>query len=257
MSFPDISEAPAFLPEVFAHWSEVSAKELVQEVVEEGSAYSTVSGGCIPGASKIRDWFYERGHSLAVANGFMISVPHTHWDPSAPMVISQMGDHFKIGNQPLLKGGRYRPVSFAFRESGVYPYEWVDESVEIDEADYEEALAIISAIRETMIAANPKLGICLNFRFKKLFSEAVSATFESTDSGSEYEDAGTIRRSPEAAIVMDGYDFEIVQWHCISDKYSDLSDSAIDARNEIEALIYAERSPVERNRIINEVFASF
>src|SRR5262249_16250681 len=63
---------------------------------------------------------------------------------------------------------------------GVMPYEWVDASVNIDQARHAKLVALIEALSLSHgdAAAAASLGVAINYRFRPLGSRTAFSTFE-------------------------------------------------------------------------------
>lgn len=110
---------------------------------------------------------------------------------------------------------RYIPVTFVFSEKGPLAYEWVDESIPLDDADLRDVFDVITRLNDRLWPRNWPLGISVNYRFKELFSDRIVGTIEYP--------IGTIDSS--AIIVpaerfpgdLNGPDLGQVGWHAYSD----------------------------------------
>lgn len=248
-----IFESENKLRETFGSIVSARASEAVKDAVGYGHDRISISGNEIETINEIRDWFFLRGYCRDFANGFLITAPHTHWNPSKPIIISMIDDHYKIGNQIVDRSKAYRPVSFLFSGNDIVPYEWIDETVHIAHCEYEAALAAVIEMPELFNRTGSKLGIGLNFRFRELFSVENSSSIESTGELSLYKGFGTIRRITEAALQVDFVEYEQVYWHCISIKYSDLSPETSAILAKIEIKIINITDPALREAVVQRI----
>lgn len=98
----------------------------------------------------------------------LIQAPHSHWPGSSAVVYRYLPDsnRYLVG-QPALEPGRvYFPVSFVQWDGVIYPYEWVDESVDFA-ADFwgRHFVGVAQAFSKLISNADP-VGIGIDFRFR-------------------------------------------------------------------------------------------
>lgn len=107
------------------------------------------------------------------------------------------------------------PVSFVFAEEGLLPYEWAEVSSEGQMKGYDNVLASVQAIHETLLAPEfdserRSVGAALNFRFKKLLEPALFPTMEEPGKGTL-----SIDRRPNLSDVAapDQVSWTVVGWN--------------------------------------------
>lgn len=115
----------------------------------------------------------------ALQHDLMIAAPHTHWD-EAPIICSydRASNSYVVGPNEYDEG--FRPVSFVFGPDGPIPYEWIDASVNVDLARYEQLIARVEALAVShgADAASASLGLAINYRFRPLGALIAFSTFE-------------------------------------------------------------------------------
>jgi len=114
-------------------------------------------------------------------NAFLITAPHTHWDPDKPVIVSRSESGYFVGPQPINSHKTYTPVSFVFGLKGPVPYEWADESIQFQERDLEIASKILGHFGMEPGIVDLPFGLSLRFRFKDLFAPPMDATIEYTE----------------------------------------------------------------------------
>jgi hypothetical protein len=216
----------------------------------------TLSGVNVPHIQEIRDWFYENGHSQDLAHGLLVSAPHTHWRLGEPVVMSKKDDYYVIGNQKIDWDAEYTPISFVLTNQGVLPYEWADESIAFEKDEIATVFSVLEAIRPFFVNRGIRLGLGLNFRFKQsLFSHEQKSSRETLFNDGQPDGLGTIREMTEAALAIDTNEFEQVYWHCVSEKYDEMSAEAFSVLLDCEAKLASLPTSRERLAALNDILA--
>lgn len=161
---------------------------------------------------------------IAPLSAFTITAPHTHWLSDRPTIVSEYNQGYVIGPLQRCDGGLCRAVSFVIHSGQAIPYEWVDDTVEIDENQLKVCHRILSGLS---LPAHNSLtcGVAINFRFKQIFETTAFSTIENptTDYPDRFEEASYIE--PMNAFDTTGsLSTENVGW-----PLQDLSDFAIQA----------------------------
>jgi hypothetical protein len=139
--------------------------------------YPGLDGTNIDGIVAIRDTLFALTGDTRYAHALMIAAPHTHWSFDTPIVVRKSGDDYAIGPCSPRSTERYAPVSFVFSADGPLAFEWVDESIGLEE-EISDIYDVIRRLNGRLHSYNWPLGISLNFRFKALFSDQEIATVE-------------------------------------------------------------------------------
>jgi hypothetical protein len=148
---------------------------------------------------------------VALANGLVISAPHTHWSLALPILIAFDGMAYRVAPAHPVADARYRPVSFVFADDGPLAYEWIDDSVVADDTDLAHVWAGIIAVNARVASANLPFGLSVNWRFKAILEPPSVATAELGSTT-----AATI--VPEAALLPDpSRALAQVTWHAFTD----------------------------------------
>ena len=215
-----------------------SAEEALRRIILKYGALPNKWGTDNADIVRIRNLLHNRcNDDQALANGFVIYAPHTHWDPRRPIIIWQnaTGDVFEIGNKQVPTEFNYLPVSFVFRNMRAIPYEWLELSHDSNVLDVEmhsEALSIIDQLCE--VADGGPFGISVHFKFKPIFSRLIVPTQEINE--------GTL--SAVARLGSAAYDsktFEQVGWHAISDRFWCDNGREIEVLNRLRGLFAISR----------------
>lgn len=173
----------------------------------------TLSGAHVPGISLVRQAIRATSPDPRVPHGLAITAPHTHWDDGLPILISFNGSAYLLGERVPEPEARYNPVSFTFSRDGPIPYEWIDQSVQVDQYELETLWDVVAAVNHAVADEELPLGLALNFRFKQLLDQAEIPTAEFQGTGPA---AGTslcvIYRYDDVDPRSTG-DLEQVSWH--------------------------------------------
>jgi hypothetical protein len=157
-----------------------AATNLLRDIAgEEPSASGENVGGIRHLRSRLAA--YE---SACTANAFTIVAPHTHWEKNKLILISQVQATYQIGPQKVNPRETYWPVSFCFTPSGPRAYEWIDSSVDCCRQEFTVAYSVLRKV-DYEVSRFRHLGLALNYRFKRLLSEAVVFTAEAPEGDGE------------------------------------------------------------------------
>jgi hypothetical protein len=157
-----------------------ATKQLRNIAGEEPSA----SGENVDGIRRLRSLLAAH-ESECTANAFTIVAPHTHWEKNKLILISQNGGTYRVGPQDVNPHETYWPVSFCFTPFGLRPYEWADSSVLCDRQEFAVPYSVLRKVGYMASSRCPHLGLALNYRFKRLLSEAVIFTAEAPEGDSD------------------------------------------------------------------------
>jgi hypothetical protein len=147
-------------------------------IAQHFGCFPSADGTNIEGIVAIRDKLFALTEDTRYPHALMIAAPHTHWSFDTPIVIRMSGDDYAIGPCSPRPTERYVPVSFVFSADGPLAFEWVDESIPLDQDEISDICDVIRRLNVEVHAYNWPLGISLNFRFKPLFSDRIVATVE-------------------------------------------------------------------------------
>lgn len=195
-----------------------------------------ISGTSVKDIAVIRDTLFQCVPIADFLNAFVIVLPHTHWDGVRPVIYNRptQGGEYIIGHHPLQRQ-KYYPVSFAFSSLGLIPYEWVDDSVDMNPAQWAEAIKILQRFFEKLPDKNMPFGLCIDFRFKTRLFDPSLQTVELTIDNQEEPWFGFSRivrrdsiKDPEEALGL-----EQVAWNPQSDLLLDLSNDEMELLNSI------------------------
>jgi hypothetical protein len=187
------------------------------------------------GIRLIRDLVETLDSDLQFAKCLSICAPHTHWGNQI-IVETFDPDHAIFLNGPK-SAQTARPFSFVFTQDGPAPFEWMDETVDIDPVDLTEAYAFIA-----------RLGVSIDHRFKQsIFDEQLFGYVE----GYHMEQDGRAVVSPvlESVVNPENRNSDQVQvtWSCFPNSYYpslELTESERRVLLQLEAVL-ASISPSE------------
>jgi hypothetical protein len=113
-------------------------------------------------------------------NAFTILAPHTHWSEDRPIIykFEECAQRYVVGNLKIEPKANYVPVSFVFVAGSPLPYEWLEVSHDFRSDDWLSEMQKVPEFAEVLCAKNIPLGIGLDFRFKRLLTDAHVATVE-------------------------------------------------------------------------------
>jgi len=189
---------------------------------------SPAAGGWnIEGIVAIRDALSELANDPLLSGAFMISAPHTHWEPSRPVIVSYLDGRYTVGAQDVDKKGYYWPVSFLFSDDGPVPYEWADCSVRLQTEQLPYLYKVVEVVNGRFSIRQWPLGIALSFRFRDLLSNSYVSTIEWPLGGPEGRRLSAIERIDEFERRVGHQPFEQVYWHSFSDLPLSLTPDAL------------------------------
>ncbi|MBK6340963.1 MAG: hypothetical protein IPN93_12780 [Bacteroidetes bacterium] len=119
--------------------------------------------------NKLQHLLFKYTGGLPKVHGFVITAPHTHWDNRKPVIYhsDKENNRYIIGPQDIYIDNIYIPVSFVFTPFGILPYEWIDNSIILNESEYDFCIKALHNTEEHITEYPYLFGISLNFRFKK------------------------------------------------------------------------------------------
>jgi len=202
-----------YLNRLFPRYVADNPESALQRIEERFGRRASADGRNVDGIVFIRDALFEINHRAASA--VVIVASHTHWFFDKPIVIRKTDLDYIANIQDPADTSYYVPVSFVFSPEGPLAYEWVDESVELDDRELAEIFDAIAALNNRVAAFDWPLGIALNYRYKPLFSEKIVATVEYQIS--DDDEAAAIVPIDRYLAGPDAAATEQVGWHAYSD----------------------------------------
>jgi hypothetical protein len=186
-------------------------------------------GGNIPGIKQIREVLFDIATDKRPIHGLAIIAPHTHTKEKRPIIYTYhpLENAYVTGFHRVKEDSYYRPVTFVFSKDGVLPYEWVHESVAIDQSELEQCSQLIQDLNGSLKDRDLPLGIAIDFHFRdSLYGEAerVQRIEDPTWPGF----ATIVHQTSVAGDQVT----EQVSWHALSDRIDVLSKTEINQLNE-------------------------
>jgi hypothetical protein len=214
----------------------------------------TASGGNIEGMKAIRALIAAcpGGHDLYA--GLVITAPHTHWDSDVPLIVSRIGDRYRLSEAEAVAGETYRPVSFVFSPAGPLAYEWADSSVSMDPAELEVLWACVERLSGDLAAKAWPLGLSLNYRFKALLDPDLVSTSEFQEANTPFSPA-FIKRSARFDVRRPQVVMEQVAWHAASAARSRLSVAETELLDRLQSALN-QAEPRNRAKWIDDLQGS-
>ncbi len=213
-----------------------SPSECIRRVEQKFGARPTLSGVGHPGIDRIRDIVTSRIDHVDTRSMLCISLPHTHWVVSEPIILdfSEELTQYTIGPRPFDKEALYRPVSFVFHENLVYAYEWIDQSCPIDLDRFSAAYRAIENLRTEWPADLADFGLSIDARFMNIGAGLVIPTVEIGDDNAD-DPYYRARIFPEESAVdlLTNVEIEQVGWSaswpssCESSEMRELADQIL------------------------------
>lgn len=214
------------LDRIIPEYVALSPEDAIARIRNVFGRYPSRSGGNISGIRSIRDLIYDISADDSSKNAIMIVAPHTHWDALNPITICSAAGRYIIGCASPSAERLYLPISFVITSDGIVPFEWIDDSIYVEMAEYE--IAYNTCFELSMHIRNHRwpLGLSLNYRFKSLMAPEIKPTLE-------YPlDVNDAPSSPSAIVLAeefmgqkDNVSFQQVAWHSYSDKCYNIDDN--------------------------------
>jgi hypothetical protein len=173
------------------------------------------NGGNIPGIKEIRELLFDIATDKRPLHGLSIIAPHTYCKERRPVIYTYypLENAYVIGLHRVNEDSHYRPVTFVFSKDGVLPYEWVHESVAIDQTELAQCSQLIQDLNGSLKDRDLPLGIAIDFPFRdSLYGEAERVQIIEDPTWPGF---ATIVH--QTSIVGDEVT-EQVSWHALSDR---------------------------------------
>lgn len=227
----------------------LGSAEAIQRIFDAYGMLPDRSGSNVPGIVSLRDALWDALPDKSMANGLAIIAPHTHWEAAQPVVISWHKTYYIIGHQPLRSEATYLPVSFLLTNSGPLPFEWVDDSIQLDRQHIDTIWRALEILCQGERKMDTALGITLNFRFKELLALEPMSTVEHQSSNDGF---ATISRARDVDYSWNNPAFGQVAWHAFSDKDYRLSSDQASLLGELRLRLGVISDPEDADRMLTE-----
>ena len=177
----------------------------------------------------------------------LILAPHTHWEISSPIIYTYRtkGNKYFVGCLEIDPNGVYQPVSFVMHYGSVLPYEWIDQSITIDQCELQKNVDIINFLFDTGLVGEEPIGIGIDFRFRH--KEATPIADQYNTGSIEFPVTINGNASKKYSQIMSDVDFEElpltyrdnlnVGWPCRVDEDLMLGSGAVFALNRLRNAI--------------------
>jgi hypothetical protein len=186
-----------------------------------------------------------------------ILAPHTHWSYSRPILYKYCAsqDRYIVGLHEVNPEEWYRPVSFIAHNRCVFAYEWLDESVPLDDLVWERAVQKIHSILRDSVTDEEPISLGVDFRFREdtgrenSHSESGSVEFPvNIRSANKQEFSLIVRGAVAQEIDFGSRESLAVGWPCRSIGYYDLSPEQARLLDAIKAML--TNIPQKEDRVI-------
>jgi hypothetical protein len=217
----------------------------------------TLSGLECEGIRVIRDLVESLDSNLRFAKSLLICAPHTHWGYKT--IVESFNRYDAVFLQGPTTADELRPISFVFTKDGPAPFEWMDETVEVDPVELAEVYAFIARVNAALVTQVGKhfpipLGISIDHRFKQsIFEERLFGYVEGYHL--EHKGRAVVRPVLESVVQPeDRYPDQVqVTWSCFPNSYYpslELLQSEREALLDLEAVLRS-MSPSEAVEFIS------
>ena len=232
------------------------ATEALERIKAHYECDLSQDGHSLQAVQKIRDKLYTICGNPKMVNPYTILAPHVHWHDIKPTIyISQKKDEYIIGQHDIKDSSLYYPVTFIFSEMGLIPFEWAEQSIEINKTEHKEIVAVLVELNSSLGTVNSPLGIAIDFRFKKSLFDSPTGSLELPISDTEHPYCGYSKIVPriEHLSKNDSLEFEQVSWHPRSDLFDGFNEKEIQILNHYRKELRQLKSNKEREAFISQL----
>ena len=211
----------------------------------------------IPALAEIRNHIYGSSTDKRYIDSFTVILPHTHWSKQTPIIYTfdKPNNRYIIGPHAVVETQTYIPVSFAFFNGGILPFEWADETVIIANSEFDICTDIISKVASHYNHTFFPFGIAIDFRFKATLFSIFGGTIEipEEDDNSPFAECSYILAQTDYDRNNMNLSLAQVAWHPRSDKLLALSDEETTVLTELRTILSKAKTDEERNQIIADI----
>jgi len=219
---------PAYRGSLFSQKVIFDPSDSLKKIKEHFGVLPSKDGGNIAGIRLIRDLLYKVALNEKILRGLTITAPHTHWIGEIPVIYSYNSQEniYVIGPRHPSSTEKYIPVSFVFNRGTPLAYEWIDESVKLDEAEWRNCCEVIQSLNNALPDVDLPLGIAIDFRFKASLLDNASPSLETpmVSIDPESKNFSYITNELASRKIDEHETIEQVSWHAISDLFFQFSD---------------------------------
>jgi hypothetical protein len=216
--------------------------------------HPNTSGSNIIGINDIRNIFFDINKKEEECNALTIVAPHTHWSSDIPINYSfdETHNRYIVGPQTIDYNVIYRPVSFVFLDKFPVPYEWVDNTILINDVELQRAYELIYNLNIQISTFNYPLGIAINFRFKdSLFDEPEGSVEIPIVGERENDGLSNILTFDNFTAQKSNDSTEQVSWSIKSEKFLSINNEEFKLLQEIRKLMDSKSDTNNRVEIFN------